>query len=107
MKHSNYLSIPTVLFAALFNTGFVHGMKGEDPNMHWVQRYSYCDTCVQQINEAQRVGLDMQENVYVGGYSQQVDNDMNWAVVKYSSSGTFLWEARYGGTAAALMRCMI
>jgi hypothetical protein len=35
----------------------------------------------------------------VGGYSQEVDNDMNWAVLKYSSSGVLFWQARYGGAA--------
>lgn len=37
--------------------------------------------------------------MYVGGYSAETSNDSNWAVVKYSSAGAQLWEARYGGAA--------
>ncbi|MGB8475780.1 MAG: SBBP repeat-containing protein [Candidatus Acidiferrum sp.] len=74
-------------------------LMGETATTQWIQKYNYCPTCVQQINEPQGMGIDKNQNVYVGGYSQQVDNDMNWAVVKYSSTGSFLWEARFGGAA--------
>lgn len=98
MKTHNSLICTTALELILL-TGLTPKLQGQNVNMQWVQRYDYCDTCIQQINEAQSIGLDKNQNVYVGGYSQQVDNDMNWAVVKYSSAGVFLWQARYGGAA--------
>lgn len=90
-------SVVFVAFTLLL--AFLPRLYAQNVNMQWVQRYNYCTTCVQQINEPQSIALDKNENVYVGGHSQQVDNDMNWAVVKYSSTGALLWQARYGGAA--------
>jgi hypothetical protein len=103
MKTPNYLA----LIAFSFTVAFTSNIDGQNVNMQWVQRYNYCPTCVQDLNEAQSIGIDRNENVYVGGYSQQVDNDMNWAVVKYSSAGSFLWKLGMEGQQAASMHCMI
>jgi hypothetical protein len=99
MKTQNHSLIRATSVAFFFTAAFAPATNGQNVTQQWVQTYHYCNTCQQQINEAQSVGIDIKENVYVGGYSAQADNDMNWAVVKYSSTGSQLWAARYGGAA--------
>jgi hypothetical protein len=99
MTTQNYSLTRATLIALFFTAPFASSMTGQNVTQQWVQTYSYCNTCSNPTNEAQSVGIDIKENVYVGGYSSQADNDMNWAVVKYSSTGTQLWAARYGGAA--------
>jgi hypothetical protein len=58
------------------------------------------------------VGVDKLGNVYVGGTSEgqlrSVYTNLDFAVVKYNSSGTLLWEARYNtvGNGRQTMRAM-
>ncbi len=70
-----------------------------DVATEWIQRYNYCLNCQQPLDEAKAIGLDAAGNVYVGGYSTTTDNNVDWAVVKYSPNGSQIWVARYGGAA--------
>jgi hypothetical protein len=65
-------------------------------NQLWVARF---DGAAQCYDMAQKVRVDASGNVYVAGISSGVNSGWDYLVVKYSSSGTKLWAARYDGPA--------
>ena len=48
-------------------------------------------------DEAGRLAIDSEGNVYVTGNSLGLDGDWDYATVKYSTAGEELWVARYDG----------
>ena len=59
----------------------------------WVSRYTGPGT----YSCANDIEVDGSGNVYVTGYSMGIGTNDDYATVKYSSSGTQLWVARYNG----------
>ncbi len=62
----------------------------------WAQRY---DGPAKQEDIASALALDTAGNVYVTGWSESADTGFDFATLKYSPTGTLLWEARYDGPA--------
>ena len=62
----------------------------------WVARY---DGPNSEQDRANTIAVDGSGNVYVTGYSFGDSTDLDYATVKYNSSGTQAWEARYNGPA--------
>ena len=62
----------------------------------WVARYDGPDS---EQDRASTIVVDGSGNVYVTGYSFGDSTDLDYATVKYNSSGTQAWEARYNGPA--------
>ena len=62
----------------------------------WVARYDGPDS---EQDRANTIVVDGSGNVYVTGYSFGDSTDLDYATVKYNSSGTQAWEARYNGPA--------
>ncbi|NTV79881.1 MAG: hypothetical protein HGA24_00440, partial [Candidatus Aminicenantes bacterium] len=63
----------------------------------WVARY---DGPGNAVDTAYSIALDPAGNVYVTGFSTGSGTDYDYATVKYSSSGTEQWVARYNGPAS-------
>jgi len=77
-------------------------------NLHFIINSSLCLSQVVQEWQASYIGpgngdflnymvIDANGNVYVTGSSRNTINSCDFATVKYSTSGTELWSARYGG----------
>lgn len=47
------------------------------------------------------VALTAASEAYVAGYILGTDGSLDWAIVKYSSSGSIQWKARYAGASAS------
>lgn len=61
----------------------------------WTARYNY--DLVDDIEIAKSMTVDGFGNVYVTGFSYGLSKNEDYAVVKYNSSGTEQWVARYNG----------
>lgn len=46
---------------------------------------------------ANAIAIDVDNNVYVTGYSQDLANDYDYVTVKYDASGSLQWVVRYNG----------
>ena len=64
-------------------------------NQIWVARYSGLGPGF--INEPHALALDSSGNVYVTGSSQAANGLSDYATIKYNSSGSQAWVARYNG----------
>ncbi|HJY63062.1 MAG TPA: SBBP repeat-containing protein [Ignavibacteria bacterium] len=60
----------------------------------WVARYNGPGN---SIDYAATIKLDNLGNIYVTGYSHDVNSYMDYATVKYNSGGTQLWVSRFTG----------
>lgn len=65
----------------------------------WTRRY---DGPNGTLDLAYDIAVDGLGNVYVTGWSEGVGTYVDYATVKYDSSGTLLWLRRYDGPAASL-----
>ncbi|MBK7158387.1 MAG: SBBP repeat-containing protein [Ignavibacteria bacterium] len=61
----------------------------------WTARYNY--DLVDDIEIAKSMTVDGFGNVYVTGFSYGLSKNEDYAVVKYNSSGSEQWVARYNG----------
>ncbi|MCK4825359.1 SBBP repeat-containing protein, partial [bacterium] len=66
-----------------------------DGDTVWTRRYNGTGD---SYDFAHWVAVDDQENVYVTGYSRGLSYQYDIATVKYDSSGTQLWVARFDGS---------
>ncbi len=64
-------------------------------NQLWVARYN--NPSMNGTDRGYSVGVDAAGNVYVGGTSRGATSGDDYATVKYNSSGTEQWVARYNG----------
>jgi uncharacterized delta-60 repeat protein len=69
----------------------------KDGNQLWVARYN---GPANGFDLAYALALDNAGNVYVTGWSQGNFTDADYATIKYDSSGSQIWVARYNGPAS-------
>jgi hypothetical protein len=67
-------------------------------DQQWIARYHGASG----LDQAERIVIDRENNVYVTGMSQGTGSNMDIATVKYNSSGVEQWAARYDGPFNAL-----
>ena len=60
----------------------------------WVRRY---DGPANAVDDARTIASDRSGNFYVSGGSTGIGSDYDFATVKYDSTGTQMWAARYNG----------
>jgi uncharacterized delta-60 repeat protein len=60
----------------------------------WVARYNGPGST---YDGASAISLDASGNIYVTGYSSGTNTDIDYATIKYNSSGTQQWVSRYNG----------
>jgi hypothetical protein len=59
----------------------------------WVARYN--NGITNGTNQAVKMALDSNGNIYVLGVSQNTNNNLGYVTIKYSPNGTQLWAARF------------
>jgi hypothetical protein len=62
----------------------------------WVARYN--NGITNGTNQAVKMALDSNGDVYVLGVSQNTNNQLGYVTIKYAPNGTQLWAARYDST---------
>jgi hypothetical protein len=67
-----------------------------DGNQIWVTRYN---GPVNGEDKSCAIAVDAWANVYVSGWSQGNNTDLDYATIKYDSDGNQIWAARYNGPA--------
>ncbi|MBK8549993.1 MAG: SBBP repeat-containing protein [Ignavibacteria bacterium] len=64
--------------------------------MQWIRRYN---GPINGQDDAKSISIDGSGNIYVSGNSEGADTTIDFATVKYNSSGVQQWVARYNGPA--------
>src|ERR1700683_645672 len=59
----------------------------------WVARYN--NGLPAGTNQATKLLLDSAGNIYITGFSQNTNGNLDYTTIKYSPNGTQLWAARY------------
>ncbi|HMS55901.1 MAG TPA: SBBP repeat-containing protein [Fimbriimonadaceae bacterium] len=80
------------VFVCLFGLAFVPSAKAQ--TQEWVARYNGPGS---DQDIAQDMVVDSTGNIYVTGWSYGVGTGIDYATVKYDSSGTQMWVQRYNG----------
>jgi hypothetical protein len=62
----------------------------------WVAHYN--NGVTNGTNQAVKMALDSNGNIYVTGFSQNTNNNLGYVTIKYAPNGTQLWVARYDST---------
>jgi hypothetical protein len=62
----------------------------------WVARYN--NGITNGSNQAAKMALDAAGNIYVSGFSQNTNGNLDYATIKYAPNGTQLWAARFDST---------
>jgi hypothetical protein len=62
----------------------------------WVARYN--NGITNGTNQAVKITLDGNGNIYVTGFSQNNNTNLGYVTIKYAASGTQLWAVRYDDT---------
>jgi Beta-propeller repeat len=74
----------------------VSRQAGAQVTQAWVARYN--NGITNGTNQAVKMALDSNGNIYVVGVSQNTNNDLGYVTIKYAPNGTQLWAARYDST---------
>src|SRR5882672_4559415 len=85
------------LILILFITQYSLLIADAQVSQQWVRRYD--GPAGNGIDYANDIAVDVSGNVYVTGKSAGNGTNYDYATVKYNSSGTLLWAARYDGPA--------
>jgi len=64
----------------------------------WVARYN--NGITNGTNQAVKMALDTNGNIYVTGFSQNTNGNLGYATIKYAANGNQVWAARYDTTNA-------
>jgi uncharacterized delta-60 repeat protein len=61
------------------------------------------------FNSAVSIAVDNAASVYITGYNAITPNNLDYVTIKYNTSGTQLWAARYNGTGNSfdIPKCMV
>jgi len=62
----------------------------------WVARYN--NGITNGTNQAVKMALDTNGNIYVTGFSQNTNGNLGYATIKYAPNGNQLWVARFDST---------
>jgi hypothetical protein len=62
----------------------------------WVAHYN--NGITNGTNQAVKMALDANGNIYVTGFSQNTNSQLGYATIKYAPNGNQLWAARYDST---------
>jgi len=62
----------------------------------WVARYN--NGITNGTNQAVKMALDTNGNIYVTGFSQNTNGNFGYATIKYAPNGNQVWVARYDST---------
>jgi len=63
----------------------------------WVAHYN--NGITNGTNQAVKMALDSNGNIYVSGFSQNANAQLGYVTIKYAPNGTQLWATRYDSTA--------
>jgi len=62
----------------------------------WVARYN--NGILNGTNEAVKLALDTNGNIYVTGFSQNTNGNLDYATIKYAPNGSQVWVTRFDST---------
>lgn len=87
--------------SACFTNGYNYTLIKYDSSgvQQWVAKYHGPGTQVDAVNQPSCIVLDDKENIYVSGVSTGDTTYNDIATIKFDSSGTQKWVARYNGPA--------
>jgi hypothetical protein len=84
------------LILGLVLTVFVAFPAAAQIQQAWVARYN--NGITNGTNQAVKMALDGQGNIYVVGLSQNTNNQLGYVTIKYAPNGNQLWTARFDST---------
>ncbi len=91
---SGYVYVTGYSFNASGNRDYITIKYSNDGVKKWVARFN---GPANQDDVAYALAVDNEGNVYVGGYSVNVNLNRDFVTIKYNSSGVRQWVARYNG----------
>ncbi len=83
-------------FFALLAFFAVNSICNAQIQQAWVARYN--NGIPNGTNQAVKMALDTNGNIYVTGFSQNTNGNLGYATIKYAPNGNQLWVARYDST---------
>src|ERR1039458_8933395 len=89
------IDLRTGIFA-LFAFFAVNSICSAQIQQAWVVRYN--NGITNGTNQAVKMALDPNGNIYVTGFSQNTNGGLGYATIKYAPNGTQMWVARYDST---------
>jgi hypothetical protein len=92
-KFENHLPTSFLAFFAFFAVNFISTAQIQQA---WVARYN--NGITNGTNQAVKMTLDTNGNIYITGFSQNTNGQLGYATMKYAPNGTQLWAARYDST---------
>ncbi|MGA2557019.1 MAG: hypothetical protein ABSG04_12175, partial [Verrucomicrobiota bacterium] len=85
-----------MVFSALLAFFAVNSLSHAQIQQAWVARYN--NGITNGTNQAVKMALDTNGNIYVTGFSQNTNGGLGYATIKYAPNGNQLWVARYDST---------
>jgi hypothetical protein len=93
IKQNNIMKTKTILIYLIL---LISSVSYSQYTQQWVNRYN---GPMNSFDEAFSIAVDGSGNVYTAGVSAANNFNLDYAVIKYSSSGAQLWAKRYDGPA--------
>ncbi len=85
-----------MVFSAVFAFFAVNLICSAQIQQAWVARYN--NGITNGTNQAVKMALDTNGNIYVTGFSQNTNGNLGYATIKYAPNGNEMWVARYDST---------